>query len=139
MQTITVTGTGTAGTFTLTFNGQTTAALAFNVAASGMQSALNALSTIGGVGGSVTVTQAGTIYTVTFGGGLAGFNQPSLTAAGTGGASAVVATVSAGGGGTVVAGGASLALQGGIAITGEPLILQDGQRRGRGGFGQRWR
>src|SRR5207253_2024216 len=95
----TVTVSGTAGTFTLTFNGQTTASLPFDVTAAGMQSAIDALSTVGGVGGLVTVTQSGTAYTVTFGGSLAGFNQPILTAVGTGGTSVVVATVTEGGGG----------------------------------------
>ena len=50
------------------FNGSTTAPLAFNATAAGVQSALNALPTIGGVGGSAAVIQAANVYTVTFGG-----------------------------------------------------------------------
>ena len=63
---------GSSGTFTLTFNGQTTAALNFNVTAAQMQAALNAL---GNVNGAATVTKKGSIYTVTFGGSLAGPEQ----------------------------------------------------------------
>src|SRR5262249_32950697 len=76
---------GSAGTFTLTFNGQTTGPLPFNVQAPQVQAALNALSSIGGVGGSVTVTKVVNTYTVTFGGSLAGQNLPIMTAVGSGG------------------------------------------------------
>ena len=82
----------TAGTFTLTFNGQTTVALAFNATAAAVQTALNNLSTIGGllpVPGSVTVTLSGTIYTITFGGSLTGVSVPPITAT----ASAVAGSV----------------------------------------------
>ena len=41
-----------------------------------MQAALDALTTIGGVGGSVTVAQAGSVYTITFGGSLADQELP---------------------------------------------------------------
>ena len=71
---------GSAGTFTLNFNGQTTPAFAYNVDPLTVQNALNALSSIGGLGGSVTVNQSGNFYTVTFGGAFQGFNQPQLTA-----------------------------------------------------------
>ena len=81
----TVTITGTAGSFALTFNGQTTGNLAFNVPASGgasatasVQNALNALASIGGVGGSVSATKTGNIYTITFGGTLLGADLPLL-------------------------------------------------------------
>jgi S-layer family protein len=84
-QTITV--TGSSGTFTLTFKGQTTTALAFNASASVVQSKLSALSTIG-VGG-VTVTLSGNVYTVTFAGLQTG-PQPLMTGAGSGGASVAV-------------------------------------------------
>src|SRR5205823_6663453 len=62
-QVVTVLG-AVGGSFTLTFNGQTTTALLFNDTAANVQSALNALSSIGGVGGSVTVTQVGNTYVV---------------------------------------------------------------------------
>lgn len=45
-QTLEITGTPTGGTFTLTFNGQTTAAIAFNATAATVQAALELLSTI---------------------------------------------------------------------------------------------
>jgi hypothetical protein len=83
----TVTVTGSSGTFTLTFKGQTTAALAFNATASTVQSKLSALTTIG-VGG-VTVTQSGNVYKVTFTGLQTG-PQPLMTGAGSGGASVAV-------------------------------------------------
>src|SRR5260221_780463 len=73
-QTFTV--TGASGTFTLTFNGQTTGPLGFNATAAQVQTALQGLSTIGA--GNVTVAQFGNLYTVTFVGALAG-PQPSLT------------------------------------------------------------
>src|SRR5262249_38232759 len=69
-----------AGTFTLSFNGQTTPSLALDLTAVQMQSALNALTSIGGVGGTATVTKNGNIYTGTFGGTLAGQNNPLMTA-----------------------------------------------------------
>ncbi|MEP7337100.1 MAG: putative Ig domain-containing protein [Acidobacteriota bacterium] len=93
-----VTVSGTAGTFTLTFDGQTTNALAFNATAALVQTELNALSSIGGVGGSVTVNKIGNRYIILFGGALAGTNQPLMTAAGSGGATASVGAVVDGGG-----------------------------------------
>jgi hypothetical protein len=71
------------GTFTLKFEGGTTAVLPYNVKASGgvgpeasVENALNALTAIGKSFGSVSVTEAPegpntTVYTVTFGGALA--------------------------------------------------------------------
>ena len=51
-QSLSVNGTPTAGTFTLTFGGQTTAAIPFNATAAQVQSALTAISSIGA--GNVT-------------------------------------------------------------------------------------
>lgn len=65
VQTVTVSGTPTGGTFALSFRGQTTAAIAYNAAGAAVQAALVALSTIGA--GGVTVTGAGP-YVVTFAG-----------------------------------------------------------------------
>ncbi|MGZ4518957.1 MAG: hypothetical protein ACXVXP_02980 [Mycobacteriaceae bacterium] len=53
VQTVTITGTPTGGTFTLTWNGQTTAPIAFNATASAVQSAVNALP------GAASVTATG--------------------------------------------------------------------------------
>ena len=72
------------GTFTLSFNGATTGTLTASSPslAAEMQTALNGLATIGGVGGSVTVTQSGNIYRVIFGGTLLNADIPVMTAAG---------------------------------------------------------
>lgn len=79
---LTSSATLTGGTFTLTFNGQTTVALAFNAAIGVVQSALESLSTIGV--GNVTVTSPATsFYQITFQGALGGVDQPSLTGDGT--------------------------------------------------------
>ena len=71
---------GSTGTYTLSFNNQTTAPLAFNATAADMQAAPNALSSVGGAGGTATVVQNGNVYTVTFGGALAGLNNPLMIA-----------------------------------------------------------
>jgi hypothetical protein len=89
----TVTVTGSKGTFTLTFNGQTTGAIALSASASTVQTALNNLSSIGGVVGSVTVTRSGNVFTITFGAALATTNVSQITACGYGGTTAAVATV----------------------------------------------
>lgn len=98
VQTVTVTGSPTGGTFTLTYAGQTTAAIAYNAAASAVQSALVALSNIGA--SDVTVTGTGP-YTVNFGGTLGNQNVAAMTASGaslTGGSSpgVTIATPTAG-------------------------------------------
>jgi hypothetical protein len=81
IQTITITGTPTGGTFTLTYAGQTTAGIAYNAVAAAVQSALQALSTVGT--GGVTVAGGpgpGTAWTATFTGILAGTNIAQMTA-----------------------------------------------------------
>lgn len=85
------------GTFTLTYAGQTTAAIAYNAAAAAVQSALEALSNIevgdvvcaGGALGSAPVT-------ITFEGNLAGLNvaQITTTSSLTGGGAAATVTTS---------------------------------------------
>ena len=73
----------TGGTFTVTFGGQTTAALAFNVSAAALSAALQGLSTIGsgnvvvtgGVGGAGGTTP----YLITFVGARGGANQAAMT------------------------------------------------------------
>lgn len=67
----------TGGTFTLTFNGQTTTPLAYNAGGNVVQNALAALSTIGL--GNVVVILNLTIYTVYFIGTLDHAAQPMLT------------------------------------------------------------
>jgi hypothetical protein len=77
IQTVTL-NAATGGTFTLTYAGQTTSAIAWNAAASVVQTALEALSNI--APGDVVVTgSAGGPYTLTFGGTLASTNVATLT------------------------------------------------------------
>lgn len=80
VQTVTIGGTPTGGTFTLTFNGSATSGIAYNAVASAVQSALQALSSVGA--GNATVGGGpgpGTPYTVTFTGTLAGTDVPVMT------------------------------------------------------------
>lgn len=90
VQTVTITGDPTGGTFTLTFSAQTTAAIAWNATALAVQNALNALSNLDGV----TVTGGpgpGTPYTVTFPVDMGDVAQMTASAAGlTGGTAPAV-------------------------------------------------
>jgi hypothetical protein len=88
VQTPTISGSPTGGTFTLTFRGQTTTALPYNATAAQVQAALAALSTIG-VGNVAVTGSAGGPYTVTFQALLGATNVPAMTASGsfTGGSS----------------------------------------------------
>lgn len=98
-QTVTLTGGPTGGTFTLTFSGQTTAAIAFDASAADVQAALEALGNIGI--GDVSVTgDAGGPWTVVFSGEYTGVNVPQLTSNGslTGGTEPAVAHATATGG-----------------------------------------
>jgi autotransporter-associated beta strand protein len=118
VQKVTVTGSGT---FTLNFNGESTPALATGLNPASVADALNNLSTIGGVGGAVTVTKSGNDYTITFGASLLGSDLastnlsllgagvPPLIATASPGATATVATVAPGSGG----------LAGELALTGQ--------------------
>jgi hypothetical protein len=81
VQTVTITGTPTGGTFTLTFAAQTTTPIAFNATAATVRAALEALSSLDV--GDITVTgSAGGPWTVTFNPALG--NVPAMTADGTG-------------------------------------------------------
>lgn len=101
VQTVTITGSPTGGTFTLTYSGQTTSAIAYNATAATVKNALQALSTVGT--GNVSVSgSAGGPYTVTFQQDLAGINAAALTASGaglTGGSSPSVSIATATSGG----------------------------------------
>ena len=74
------------GSFKLIFEGEPTAAITYGAPAATVQSALNALTKIGGAGGSVSVTQPGSRqplngqYVVTFGGTLHGPGVPQMRA-----------------------------------------------------------
>ena len=81
VQRITITGTPTGGTFTLTFDGQTTGSIAYNAVAADVVTALNALSNINP--GDVTATGGplpGSAVDVTFVGQYEGVNVPQMTA-----------------------------------------------------------
>jgi hypothetical protein len=99
VQLITITGTPTGGTFSLTFGGQTTAAIAYNATAATVQTALQGLSTIGASNALVTGS-AGGPYTVTFAGALANTNTAAIVAVGTftGGTSPAIAVTTPTGG-----------------------------------------
>ena len=65
IQLVTITGAPTGGTFTLTWSGQTTSALAYNASAAQVQAALRLLSNINGANVNVTGDDGGP-YTVEF-------------------------------------------------------------------------
>lgn len=105
VQRLTITGTPTGGTFTLTLNGQSTTAQAYNVPAATLQTALLALTNLDT--GDVVVTGGpgpGTPYTFTFGGAYVGENVPEMTVAHalTGGTTpnAAITTITQGAGST---------------------------------------
>jgi hypothetical protein len=81
LQTVSL-GSATAGTFSLTYKGQTASGIAFNAAASAVQTALQGLSTIGAGNALVTGSNGGP-YTVQFAGTLAQ-DTTALTGSGTG-------------------------------------------------------
>ena len=83
VQTVTITGGPTGGTYTLTFSGQTTAAIPYNATAAQVKTALEALSNIDP--GDVAVSggpHPGTPIVVTFGGQYMGDDEPQMTASG---------------------------------------------------------
>ncbi len=69
----------TAGTYTLTFNGSTTAPIAFNVTAANLDNALDVLPSIGGDANVAVAGSQAAGYTITFQGTLAAANQPQIT------------------------------------------------------------
>lgn len=79
IETVTLTGTPTGGTFRLVFRGATTTAIAYNAAAAAVQAALEALSTIGEDNVTVSGSASGP-YTVEFVGVFAELNVPTMTA-----------------------------------------------------------
>ena len=97
VQTVTVSGTPTGGSYKLSLDGEETASIAFDAAASAVQSALEALANVG-VGGVAVTGSAGGPYTVTFQNQNAGDNVSLLvisTNALTGGTAPTVAAVEA--------------------------------------------
>lgn len=101
-QTVSITGSPTGGTFTLTYGGYTTTALAYNISAANLALALEALTSIGTGNVSCTGgTLPGTAIVVTFQGTLANEAITTMTTAhtltgGTSPASAVSSTTTGG-------------------------------------------
>ncbi len=81
VQVVTLPGNPSGGTFTLTFQGQTTASLAYDASAAAVEAALEGLSNVGSGGVSVTGDNGGP-WTVEFTGGLAGTDVAQMTASG---------------------------------------------------------
>lgn len=107
VQTVTITGTPTGGSFTLTFDGQTTGAIDFDATAAELKTALDGLSNLVALD---TTTAGGplpgTAVTVTFAttGAYAGMDVPQMTADGallTGGTSPTVTVTTTTQGGEV--------------------------------------
>lgn len=93
-------GAASAGTFTITFDGETTDAIAFDATAATVQTALEGLSNINP--GDVAATGGplpGTAVVLTFGGQYAGEDVPEITIDGSGltGATVTITTTTAGG------------------------------------------
>lgn len=78
-QTVTLRGAPTGGTFTLTFDAQTTGSLPHNASAAVVQAALEALSSVGYGNVYVTAERAGGPYVVEFIGALAAANQSAIS------------------------------------------------------------
>ena len=76
---LTMTGSPTGGTFTLTFDGETTGTIAYNASAATVQTALEGLSNVNSGDVAVTGSASGP-WTVTFAGRYAGINVPAFTA-----------------------------------------------------------
>jgi len=89
-QTVALAGQTTGDTFTLTFGGETTAAIAVTANAATVQATLQALSAVGDGNCSVTDTGGGPPYTVEFISALAKQDVVLMTGSGTGGCTVTV-------------------------------------------------
>lgn len=120
VQTATITGAPTGGTYTLSFWGYTTTPLAFNAAPATVQAALEALPNV--EPGDITVTGTASALTFTFGGQWQYENVPQITATGsfTGGTTPAINTATTTPG---VRGGAKTVTAGGGALTFDPFSL----------------
>jgi len=127
VQTVTEGGSGLTS-FTLTYAGQTTAAIPAAASAAAVQSALEALSNIA-VGDVTVAGSPGGPYTVTFGGDLANTNVAQMTATPTGGTGTVVVA-------TTVAGGADASSDGREVLAG--FVYTDQRVPAEGGWPLHW-
>ncbi len=101
VQRVALSGGPTGGTFTLSFGGYTTSTIASNASAATVQTALQALTSIGS-GNALVMGGSGGPWAVRFAGSLAGTDQAQLTASGaglTGGTSPSVAVTTTSQGG----------------------------------------
>lgn len=122
VQTLTITATG--GTYTLTFNGQTTTAIAWNATAAAVQTALEALSNV--AAGDIVVTTAGANRVLTFGGDYAAQDVPLVVvdaAAATGG-TVTAAQTTAGSSATPAGFGIDLWHEDDFNVAPKPMIIQ---------------
>jgi RHS repeat-associated protein len=83
VQQVSLTGAPTGGTFTLTYGGQTTSAIAYNASATAVQSALQGLATIGS-GNALVAGPAGGPWAIRFTGSLGGVVVATPTGSGAG-------------------------------------------------------
>lgn len=107
VQTVSLTGTPTGGSFKLTFDGEVTAAIVYNATTTAVRQALEALANL--APGDVVVGGSAGAWTVTFAGSYGGQNVPQMTADGallTGGTTptATVATTTPGSSGRLPVG-----------------------------------
>jgi hypothetical protein len=81
VQTVTITGAPTSGTFTITWGGNTTTGIAYNALASAVQTAFQALASVGASNALVTGS-AGGPYTIEFAASLGFAAQATVTCSG---------------------------------------------------------
>jgi flagellar capping protein FliD len=126
VQTLATDAAATAGTFTLSFGGQTTSALAYNASLSDVQTALNALSSVTAAGGLTvagSTLDAGGPMTFTFAGSAGDVGAISVNAAGlTGPTSATVSETTRGNNEEWINRNSNIITD---AVTGLTLILQN--------------
>lgn len=79
VQTLEITGDPEGGDFTISFDGQTTAAIAWNATAAVVQTRLQALSNVGSGGVTVAGGPMPALVTITFGGNLSGLAVAEIT------------------------------------------------------------
>lgn len=134
-QTVTITLEDPGDTFTVTYGGQTTAALAYDVSAVNLQAALEGLSSVGAGNIAVSGTPAD-VYTLIFQGALAEADKAEVTCAGTGCTATPATTVVGGTDNTgVISDGAGMFLEGNWTTNGNAqLRLIYDARAGRTGL-----
>jgi len=130
VQTVTITGTPTGGTFTLSFGTETTAAIAYNATASTIDDALEDLTGIPAAGVTVTTTVAlpGGAATITFNGGTVADTDVAIlvfNSSLTGGASPEGTIVETTKGGTIGVLGYPATRTATASITAGALVIQD--------------